>query len=82
MREMRINMGEEKALVLFLEKKWFYTSGRQRRLKHLPWAPHKPEGFDRVKRQRALSHRFPAKVMFMGLLLNLSLNSDLTGESF
>ena len=55
-------------LVCFLDEKWFYTIGRQRRLKHLPRGPHEPEGVDRVKLPRALSRRFPIKVMFMGIV--------------
>ena len=67
-REMKKMLGEEKALVFFLDKKWFYTTGIKRRLKHLPRGPHKPEGVDRVKLPRALSRRFPVKVMFMGVV--------------
>ena len=58
-------VGEEKEVVCFLDKKWFYTTGRQRRLKHLHQGPHKTEVIDRVKLPRKLSRRFPVKVMFM-----------------
>ena len=60
-------VSEEEALVCFLEKKMFYTTGLQRRLKHLPQGPHKPEVINGVKRPRALSCRFSVKVMFMGV---------------
>ena len=45
-REMKKMVGEEKALVFFLDKKCFYTTGRQIRLKHLPRPPHKLKGID------------------------------------
>ena len=38
-REMKKMLGEEKSLVFFLDKKWFYTTGIKRRLKHLPRGP-------------------------------------------
>ena len=62
------NGGWGKGVVFFLDKKWFYTTRRQRRLKHLPRAPQKLEGIDCVKRPRVLSRRFPVKVMFMGVV--------------
>ena len=68
-RKMKKMVGEEKVLVCFLGKKWFYTTERRRRLKHLPPGPHKLEGIDRVKRPRALSRRFPVKVMFVGVVV-------------
>ena len=43
---MKKMVGEEKALVFFLDKKCFYTTGRQIRLKHLPRPPHKLKGID------------------------------------
>ena len=61
-------MGEEKALVCFLDKKCFYTTVHQRRLNYLPQRPHKQEGIDRVKLPRALSCRFPVRVIFMGVV--------------
>ena len=58
-------MGEEKALVCFLDKKWFYTTRLQRGVNHLHRGPHKSEVIDRVKRPRVLSRLFNVKVMFM-----------------
>ena len=59
---------EEKALFCFLDKKWFYTTGCRIMLKHLPRAPEETEGVDCVKLPRALSHRFPAKMVFTGVV--------------
>ena len=57
-------VGEENVLVFFLGEKWFYTTGFQRSLSHLPWGPCEPEVVDRVKRPIAISPCFPGKVMF------------------
>ena len=59
---------ERKSRGFFIEKKLFYTTGHQRRLKELPWSPKKPEDIDIVKRPRLISCRFTIKVMFMGII--------------
>ena len=51
-----------------LLKNWFYTTGLQIRIKLLPRVSHDPEGVDRVKPLRALSHLFPIKVMSTGVV--------------
>ena len=61
-------MAGDKSRWFVLLKNWFYTTGRQRRLKHLTRVSHEPEGIDRVKRPRALSHLFPVKVISMGVV--------------
>ena len=80
--ETKKMLGEEKLLVCFIEKKWFYTTGRQRRLKHLPRGTHEPKGVDRVKRPRSLSRRFPVKVMFMGVVSKHLLELGFDGRIF
>jgi hypothetical protein len=54
--------------VAFLDEKWFYTTNRRRKIKHLPRAPWEEEGIDKISRPRVVSRRHPIKVMYMGIV--------------
>ena len=63
----RLNSGQT-FYYCFLDKKWFYTTSRRKKEKHLPQAYFETltESFIVLKKVR--SRRFPCKVMYMGIV--------------
>ena len=68
--------------VAWLDEKWFYTTNRRRRLKHLPKAPWEEEGIDRLVRPRIVSRRHPVKVMYLGVVARPRENFDFDGRVY
>ena len=54
--------------VCYLDEKWFYTSTRRKKLKHLPRHKNEPIGVDVLKRPKCRSRRFPIKIMYLGVV--------------
>ena len=68
--------------MVHLDKKWFYTTSRRRKLKYLPLGPHEEEGTVTLRRSKIFSRRFPCKVMFMGAVAPPNPEHDFDGRIF
>ena len=54
--------------VCYLDEKWFYTTTRRKKLKHLPRHKNEPIGVDVLKRPKCRSRRFRIKIMYLGVV--------------
>ena len=61
-------MNEKDVYICFLDEKWFYTNSRRKKMKVLPQAQFETADQAFIPKPKLRSHRFPCKVMFMGLV--------------
>ena len=54
--------------VAFLDEKWFYTTNRRNKLKHLPLQPGEAPGSDKLYRSKMRCRCHPVKSMFLGVV--------------
>ena len=52
----------------FLDEKWFYTTSRRRKEKHLPKAAFETTAESHVEPKKVRNRRHPCKVMYMGIV--------------
>ncbi len=54
--------------VAFMDEKWFYTTSRRKKLKHIPIQAYEEPGADRIRRPHLVNRRYPVKSMFLGVV--------------
>ncbi len=54
--------------VVYLDKKWFYTTNRRRKIKILPRGPLEELEVDVVIQPKIRSRRYPVKFVFLGVV--------------
>ena len=59
---------EEEIYYCFLDEKWFYTSSRRKKEKHLPCADFEDQKYDIHIAKKVRNRRHPCKVMFLGIV--------------
>ena len=67
--------------VAFLDEKWFYTTSRRRRIKHLPKGQHE-EVEPTYVLPKIRSRRYPVKVMFLGVVACPNRDHNFDGRVF
>ena len=68
--------------VCYIDKKWFYTTNRRRKLKKLPLGEGEEDGEDMLVRPKMRSRRFPVKSMFMGVVARPRPDKNFDGKVF
>ena len=54
--------------ICYIDKKWFYWVSRRRKIKVLPNSDMETQDTEVGRKTKMLSHRFPIKTMFMGVV--------------
>ena len=75
-------LSDPTAPVAFLDEKWFYTTNRRRKVKILPTDVSEVGNVHAYRLPRVRSRRFPAKVMFMGVVARPQMEYNFNGRVY
>lgn len=73
-------LSDPSAPVAFLDEKWFYTTNRRRRMKILPTTAVEAGHVYTYRPPRIRSRRYPAKVMYLGVVACPQLQHNFDGR--